>query len=106
MMIVDQIVLHNWNDEDCMKILKKCKEAILGKEKSGKVIIIDIVMDSKKEDYESLQAQISMDLQMMVLLDAKERREKEWAILFQKSGFSGYKIFSMFDYRSIIEVYP
>ncbi|KAI5661772.1 hypothetical protein M9H77_21095 [Catharanthus roseus] len=104
--ILLKIVLHNWNDEDCMKILKKCKEAILGKEKSGKVIIIDIVMDSKKEDYESLQAQISMDLQMMVLLDAKERREKEWAILFQKSGFSGYKIFSMFDYRSIIEVYP
>ncbi|KAI5661771.1 hypothetical protein M9H77_21094 [Catharanthus roseus] len=101
-----KIVLHNWNDEDCVKKLKKCNEAIPGKEKSGKVIIIDILMDSKKEDYESLQAQISMDLQMMVLLDAKERREKEWAILFQKSGFSGYKIFSMFDYRSIIEVYP
>ncbi|KAH0636389.1 hypothetical protein KY290_036830 [Solanum tuberosum] len=33
-------VLHDWNDEECIKILKKCKEEIPSKEKGGKVIII------------------------------------------------------------------
>ncbi|KAM3381536.1 hypothetical protein P3S68_007109 [Capsicum galapagoense] len=38
-------VLHDWGDEDCIKILKKCKEAIPSKENGGKVIIIETVMD-------------------------------------------------------------
>ncbi|KAH0639577.1 hypothetical protein KY290_036844 [Solanum tuberosum] len=43
-------VLHDWSDEECIKILKKCKEAIPSKEKGGKVIIIDMVlMDSNLE---------------------------------------------------------
>ncbi|TKY59216.1 Flavonoid 4'-O-methyltransferase [Spatholobus suberectus] len=37
--------LHNWSDDDCIKILKNCKDAISGKGKGGKVIIIDIVIN-------------------------------------------------------------
>ncbi|KAK9128051.1 hypothetical protein Syun_016848 [Stephania yunnanensis] len=35
-------------DEDCLKILKGCGEAIILKEKGGKVIIIDIILDPDK----------------------------------------------------------
>jgi len=37
-----QWILHDWGNEDCIKILKKCKEAIPSKENGGKVIIIDV----------------------------------------------------------------
>uniref|UniRef100_M1D3K7 Resveratrol O-methyltransferase n=1 Tax=Solanum tuberosum TaxID=4113 RepID=M1D3K7_SOLTU len=37
-------ILHDWSDEECIKILKKCKEAIPRKEKGGKVFIIDMVL--------------------------------------------------------------
>ncbi|VVA15751.1 PREDICTED: (RS)-norcoclaurine, partial [Prunus dulcis] len=40
-------VLHNWGDDECIRILKKCREAIL--ENKGKVIIVEAVMDEKDE---------------------------------------------------------
>nr|QBY35563.1 16-hydroxyvincadifformine 16-O-methyltransferase [Vinca minor] len=100
-------ILHDWNDEDCVKILKACKKAIPEKEKGGKVIVIDTVIGSKINDDESIKAQLSMDMGMMVDFASKERDEKEWASLFKEAGFSNYKIFPKLDFiRSVIEVYP
>jgi hypothetical protein len=39
-----QWILHNWNDEGCVKILKNCKEAVSRNDKGGKIIIIDTVI--------------------------------------------------------------
>jgi hypothetical protein len=36
--------LHDWNDDDCVKILQNCKEEVLRIGKGGKVVIIDIVL--------------------------------------------------------------
>ncbi|GFY88179.1 O-methyltransferase family protein [Actinidia rufa] len=35
-----QRIMHNWSDEDCIKILKNCRKAI--PEKTGKVVILDV----------------------------------------------------------------
>lgn len=99
-------VLHDWNDEECLKILKKCKEAISRKGKKGKVIIIDVVIRNEKEDSESFETKLFYDLAMMTLVDGKERNEKEWAKLFFSVGFSDYKISPALGFKSLIEVYP
>ncbi|XP_061347760.1 probable O-methyltransferase 3 [Gastrolobium bilobum] len=99
-------ILHDWNDEECVKILKKCKEAIMNKGKEGKLIIIDMVIGKEKRDDESVEAQLFFDMLMMVLLTGKERSEKEWAKLISSAGFSDYKITPVFGLRSLIEVYP
>ncbi|KAJ4723240.1 O-methyltransferase [Melia azedarach] len=99
-------VLHDWNDEECVKILKKCKEAITSNGKVGKVIIIDMMRENKKGDDESIETQLFFDMLMMVLLNGKERDEKEWAKLFQEAGFSDYKINPILGLRSLIEIYP
>ncbi|KAH1040467.1 hypothetical protein J1N35_042210 [Gossypium stocksii] len=39
-------VLHDWDDEECIKILKKCREAI--PEDKGKVIIVEAVLEEDK----------------------------------------------------------
>lgn len=96
-------VLHDWNDEECLKILKKCKEAIRSK---GKVIIIDAVMGNEKEDNDTIEAQLFYDLEMMVLVNGKERNEKEWSKLFFSAGFSNYKITHGLGFKSLIEVFP
>ena len=41
-----------------MKILKKCKEAIPSKEKGGKLIIIDIVMEINKGNAEVVKTRL------------------------------------------------
>ncbi|MED6129494.1 hypothetical protein PIB30_108530, partial [Stylosanthes scabra] len=59
-------ILHDWNDEECLKILKNCKEAIMSKGKGGKVIIIDMVImedDKKKcDDDKYVETQLFFDM--------------------------------------------
>ncbi|KAI4333899.1 hypothetical protein L6164_018653 [Bauhinia variegata] len=99
-------IMHDWSDEECIKILKNCKEALAIKGKGGKVIIIDIMMENEKGDYESVETQLFFDMLMMVLVNGKERNEKEWAELIFSSGFSDYKITPVLGLRSLIEIYP
>uniref|UniRef100_A0A7N0RIC8 Uncharacterized protein n=1 Tax=Kalanchoe fedtschenkoi TaxID=63787 RepID=A0A7N0RIC8_KALFE len=90
-------------DEECVKILKKCKEAILKNEcEGGKVIIIDMVVNDQQQLIpKGFETQLYFDMRMMCSVS-----EKEWAKLFEDAGFSGYKINPMLGLRSVIEVYP
>ncbi|XP_031251313.1 probable O-methyltransferase 3 [Pistacia vera] len=99
-------ILHDWSDEECVKILKKCKEAITSNGKMGKVIIIDMLVEKKEGNDESTETQLYFDMLMMVLVSGKERDEKEWAKLFLEAGFTRYKINPILGLRSLIEVYP
>uniref|UniRef100_A0A0A0K516 O-methyltransferase C-terminal domain-containing protein n=1 Tax=Cucumis sativus TaxID=3659 RepID=A0A0A0K516_CUCSA len=104
-------ILHNWSDDECVQILKKCKEAIRSNNKlKEKVIIIDMVLPSSssnnKADYISTQTQLLWDMLMMASVGGKERDEKEWAQLFHKAGFGSYKIFPILGLRSLIKLYP
>ncbi|XP_020416249.1 trans-resveratrol di-O-methyltransferase-like [Prunus persica] len=101
-------ILHDWSDEESVKILKKSKEAILSKNEGGKVIILEINVspDNKKMDKKSIETQLMWDMLMMVNLNGKERSEAEWEKLFLTVGFSLYKITHTLGLRSLIEVYP
>ena len=101
-----QWILLDWNDEECVKILKKCKEAITRDGKKRKVIIKDMIKENRKKDYKSIETQLFFDMLMMVLATGTERDEKEWAKLFADAGFSDYKITSILGLRSLIEVCP
>ena len=101
-----QWILHDWNEEECVKLLKRCKEAITINDKKGKVIIIDFMVENQKENEKSTETQLFFDMVMMVLVKGKERTEKEWAKLFLDAGFSDYKITPILGLRALIEVYP
>ncbi|XP_027366098.1 isoflavone 7-O-methyltransferase-like [Abrus precatorius] len=98
-------ILHDWTDENCIKILKKCKDCISSKGKGGKVIIIDTIINEKSDEQDMTQTKLSMDI-IMLTINGRERTEKEWKQLFIESGFNHYKIFPIFGFRSLIEVYP
>ncbi|XP_034907608.1 trans-resveratrol di-O-methyltransferase-like [Populus alba] len=101
-------IMHDWSDEDCVKILKRCKQAITskGNKKAGKVIIIDMVRENRNGDEGSLETQLFCDLELMVAFSGMERNEKEWAKLFFDAGFLNYKIHPGLDTRALIELYP
>lgn len=98
--------LHDWNNEDCVKILRQCKEAVTKNGRKGKVIIIDMVIENQNEDEKSIETQLFFDMLMMVLVTGRKRNEKEWAKLFLNAGFRDYKITPILGLRSLIEVYP
>ncbi|MED6217734.1 hypothetical protein PIB30_020365 [Stylosanthes scabra] len=93
-------VLHNWNDDECKKILKNCKDSISRKGKRGKVIIIDVVINEEEDKDDMTQIKLLLDMSMVALFGAKERDAKEWKKLFIDSGFKHYKIFPQFGFRS------
>ncbi|KAI3711129.1 hypothetical protein L2E82_40990 [Cichorium intybus] len=99
-------ILHDWSDEECVKILMQCKEAIPSKENGGKLIIIDMVLKNGEGDKELLETQLFYDMLMMTVVTGRERSEKDWAKLFLDAGFSDYKITPILGLRSLIEVYP
>ncbi|CAK8537910.1 unnamed protein product [Lathyrus sativus] len=100
-------ILHDWNDEKCVKILKKCKESLEKKGKEGKVIIIEMVLENATENIkESVETQLFFDMLMMIIPAGKERNKKEWIKLILSAGFSDYKITPSLGLRSVIEIYP
>ncbi|VAH21160.1 unnamed protein product [Triticum turgidum subsp. durum] len=103
-----QSVMHDWRDDECVKILRRCKEAIPSREAGGKVIIINMVVGSEKSKGNSTkkeEAQALYDLFLMAF-EGGEREEHEWEKIFLEAGFSGYNIIPALGIRSIIEVYP
>nr|AYC63500.1 O-methyltransferase [Scoparia dulcis] len=104
-------ILHNWNDEECVQILVKCKKAISSanaEDKRGrKVIIVDMVVDDEKNvENEAKETQLFLDMHMMALFEGRQRTEKEWEKLFFDAGFANYKITHALGLRSLIEVFP
>ncbi|CAK8540734.1 unnamed protein product [Lathyrus sativus] len=98
-------ILHDWTDKDCIKILKKCKEAITSDEKTGKVIAIEIVMNEKKDNSEITLLKMQIDT-CLACINGKERNEEEWKKLFVEADFKDYKIFPLTGFLSLIEIYP
>ncbi|KAL5202311.1 hypothetical protein ABZP36_013263 [Zizania latifolia] len=98
-------VLHDWGDEECIKILKNCRKAIPSRDIGGKVIIIDTVFGVGPSDQKHRELQAVFDLFMMFVNGIK-RDEQQWKKVFLDAGFSGYKIMPVLGFRSIIEVYP
>ncbi|TMW86023.1 hypothetical protein EJD97_022054 [Solanum chilense] len=101
-------VMHDWSDEDCVKILKRCREAIEDKDegRKGKVLIIDMVLGRDEEEANMTEVKLIFDVLMMVLLAGRERTEKEWEKLFTEAGFMSYKITPLLGLSSLIQVFP
>ncbi|PUZ74569.1 hypothetical protein GQ55_1G075100 [Panicum hallii var. hallii] len=100
-----KFVLHNWSDEDCVRILKRAKEAISTREPKGKVVIIDTVAGSASSK-QAFEAQVFMDICMMMLTTGEVRDEEKWRGLFLHAGFSRHKISPTLGSRSLIELFP
>ncbi|RZC85854.1 hypothetical protein C5167_026530 [Papaver somniferum] len=98
-------ILHDWNDDECIQILKRCKDAV---SPGGKLIIVEMVMDMDSVHHPYSKLRLASDMDMMVSNGGKERTEKEWKELFDPTGFACCKITQMsagFAAQSVIEVF-
>ncbi|KAI5315155.1 hypothetical protein L3X38_044331 [Prunus dulcis] len=100
-------VLHDWGDDECIRILKKCREAI--PEDKGKVIIVEAVIDEKdeKEDIKLTNVRLMLDMVMMAHTNTgKERTLKEWGYVLGEAGFSRHTITPIHAVPSVIQAFP
>jgi len=72
-------ILHDWNDDKCVTILKNVRKAM---KPTSKVVVVEFALP---EDATPSPAHF-MDLNMLVMLDGRERTKDQYATLFAKAG--------------------
>ncbi|MBD2705361.1 methyltransferase [Spirosoma sp. BT702] len=89
-------IIHDWNDEQCLTILRNCRRSIV---ENGKLLVVEMVIPDGNEPSMSKL----LDLQMLAILPGKERTANEYRALFQQSGFKLTQIVPTMSPYSIIE---
>ncbi|XP_061359228.1 cathecol O-methyltransferase 1-like [Gastrolobium bilobum] len=80
-------ILHDWDDEHCLTLLKNCYKAIPD---DGKVIVVDYILPVVPETTTTAKTAFRSDLLMMTQNPGgKERTLQEFMELAKGSGFSG-----------------
>ncbi|CAN8313785.1 unnamed protein product [Cochlearia groenlandica] len=82
-------VLHDWTDQECVKILKNCWKSLPEK---GKVIVVDMVAPIEPKDEHLSNIVYSMDMIMLTIPGGKERSFSEFENLAFETGFSRCEI--------------
>lgn len=74
-------IIHNWDDEHALTILRNCHRAMTG---NGRLLVVEMVIpEGNAPSLGKL-----LDLEMLVLfLHAHERTEAEYRALFERAGF-------------------
>lgn len=98
--------MHDWGDDECIQILKKCKEAI--PQEHGKVIIVEAVIDEEGEGKDKLKdVGLMLDMVMMAhTTTGKERTSKDWAYVLSEAGFRRHTVKRIPTVQSVIEAFP
>ena len=78
-------VLHDWDDEDAVSILRTCRASI---PHNGRLLAVERVVGPPNQQPAAKFA----DLNMMVMLGARERTEQEFSELFGAAGFAVARI--------------
>jgi hypothetical protein len=92
-------ILHDWNDDEGIKILENLKPALTPG--YSRVLLNEIVLS---EEHPSLAA-TSMDMMMLAHFAVRERTETDWKAVVKKAGLKFVKIYKYPGVaESIIEI--
>jgi hypothetical protein len=93
-----QHIIHDWDDEHALKILRNIRKALAGR-KHGRVLIVDAVLPESSEPHPAKL----LDLVMLTVPGGRERTEPEWRDLLAKAGFRISRIVPTKVGKSVIE---
>jgi hypothetical protein len=92
-------VIHDWEDQQAIKILSNCRQAIRD---SGTLLLVETIVPPHDEPHYAKLA----DLEMLVLLGSLERTSTEYAELLRAAGFALSRVVPTREYMSVIEAVP
>ena len=96
-------VLHDWNDEQCISILKNLNAAM---HKHGRLILVELGLAANRGGHLMEQARSSMDMLMMTMFDGKERTRASLTKLVERAGFDVVQLRSTRSLFQVIEASP
>ena len=92
-------ILHDWDDEHSVDILRQCRRAIPA---HGKLLVIELVLPAGEEPFFGKW----LDVHMLVLLGARERTATEYEALFHMAGLKLARVVATPVGPSIVEAVP
>jgi hypothetical protein len=93
-------IIHDWDDDRSVAILKHCRAALEGR---GKVLLVERLMPARAAQSPST---IHGDLTMLVIEGGRERTEAEFRALFTASGLALARIVPTRSDLYVIEAVP
>jgi hypothetical protein len=94
--IILKWIIHDWNDEQCVTILRNCHQAL---PENGKLILVEAVVPSTNEPHFSK----FIDLNMLVMTGGRERTAEEFRALYDAAGFRLTRVVPTESPFSVIE---
>ena len=94
-----QRIIHDWDYEHAIAILKSCRRAMAGDAKS---LLVESVVPAGNEPSNSKLS----DIMMMVLLDGVDRTETEFRAMLDAAGFNLTRAILTQSPMSILEARP
>ncbi len=91
-------VLHNWNDEQVITILRNCRRAM---HSAARLLILEIVLGASSDFYANW-----LDLEMLVNFGGRERTESQYRDLLELGGFRLVEIRRTDSAMSALECEP
>jgi hypothetical protein len=92
-------ILHDWNDDQCVRILENCRRAM---NPGATMLVVDAVIPPGNDPHFGK----ALDMFMMLLLTGQERTEPEFERLFERAGFRTVQVIPTPGPLSMIEVVP
>jgi 2-polyprenyl-3-methyl-5-hydroxy-6-metoxy-1,4-benzoquinol methylase len=92
-------IIHDWDDEKCITILKHCRAAL---NPGGKVLVVESVVPAGNEPGFVKW----LDLTMLVIPEGKERTEAEYRELFASAGFHLTRVVHSAGELDVLEAAP
>ncbi len=85
-------VIHDWDDERSLAILKNCHRAL---SPGGKLLLVEVLLPERIEPSPINQFVAELDLNMLLGPGGRERTQAEFAALFAAAGFKLTRIFPL-----------
>ncbi|XP_074318664.1 caffeic acid 3-O-methyltransferase 1-like [Silene latifolia] len=82
--ILMKSILHDFDDESCIKILQNCHKAL---SENGKLIIVTAILSEAGENSVEAKFIAELDISMLSHLPGRERTKREFKALAKASGF-------------------
>lgn len=92
-------VLHDWNDDQCVRILENCRYAM---NPGAKLLAVDAVIPPGNDPHVGK----ALDILMLLLLTGQERTRAEFERLFERAGFRITEVIPTPGRLSLIEAVP
>jgi hypothetical protein len=96
-------VLHDWSDDDCVRILRNVRAAMTP---SARVWVVEMVLGSPGRTAAEERDLALVDLHMLVLFGARERSADEYGALLEAAGFDSGRLLPTESPWDVIEARP